>query len=93
MKLYIEFYKPDAVIFVTDINGWLKIWNDQRSFIDIIDNYNECNINDTIIASGNLGKSKIVVCKRPDRFGLSYNDVTKMSTTVASYIQNSNKHT
>lgn len=91
MKLYIEFYKPDAVVFVTDIVGWFEIWPNQKSFKNIVDNYNECNIDDTIVATGNLGESKIIVCKRPDKFGLSYDDVTKMAVAIANYIKQPTK--
>ena len=39
-----------------------------------------------IVAKGNIGDSRIVVCKRPDRRGLTYNKVEEMAETVAKFI-------
>ena len=84
MDLYIRRYQPDIVVFITDIAGWFERWKRERSFKDIMDVYQECNFDDVIVAKGNLGESKIIVCKRPDRRGTSYEKVANMAHVVAN---------
>jgi len=81
MKLYIEYYRPDLVVFITDINGWFAPWTKtvRNSFKDMLDTYKENSDQETIRAEGTLGKSKIFVVKRPDRRGKSYADVEQMA--------------
>ena len=86
MKLYIEYYNPDVVVFITDIGGWFVRWKRKISFKDILDTYEECDINNTIVATGTLKKSKIIVCKRPDRRGFSYEIVENMAKTISDNI-------
>lgn len=87
MQLYIEHYKPDVVVFITDVYGWFVKWSRQKSFKDITSNYREFVDNDVIVAKGNIGDSRIVVCKRPDRRGLTYNKVEEMAEIVAKFIK------
>ena len=86
MELYVNHYKPDVVIFITDVDGWFIRWKREKSFKHLADNYQEVSNNDTIAAIGNIGESRIIVCKRPDRRGTSYETVKGMAKTVAEWI-------
>lgn len=85
IKTQIETYKPDIVI-VCPLQGYFVPWKKERSFADILDSYEICNDGSTIIGKGNLGKTKVVVCKRPDARGTSYEDVQKMAKELSDYI-------
>ncbi|MBO5140290.1 MAG: hypothetical protein J6B76_06535 [Peptococcaceae bacterium] len=86
MELYIKNYKPDVVIFITDIDGWFVKWKRTRSFKNIVDNYQEFTDGNVIVAEGEIGTSKIIVCKRPDRRGLSYENVKQMAQTIVDKV-------
>lgn len=86
MKLYIDYYNPDAVVFITDVDGWFIKWKREKSFKDITNNYQEVSNNDTIVATGSIGRSRIVVCRRPDRRGYSYERVREMAKVVSNWI-------
>ncbi len=88
MKLYIEFYEPDVVIFITDVPGWFVKWKRKKSFKDMLDEYKECQ-NSFIAAKGKLGKSKIIVCRRPDpiaKKGATFGWVEEKAKEVISEI-------
>ena len=53
---------------------------------EVLDYYEVCNDNDTIIGKGKLGDSHVVVCKRPDAWGKGYDDVLNMAKTISDYI-------
>lgn len=93
MELYIKHYKPDVAIFITDIYGWFVRWSRLRSFKDIVNNYEETLSGDTIVATGEVGKTKIIVCKRPDKRGTSHKRVQDMAEVVAQYITQTKEQT
>lgn len=86
MEVYIKYYQPDVVVFVTDVEGWFIKWTRERSFKDIVDNYQEFSSNDIIRASGTIDNSRIIVCKRPDRRGTTYNEVEEMANIISTHI-------
>lgn len=86
MKLYIDYYRPDAVVFITDVYGWFVPWTRQRSFKDITDGYQHYPESQVIAATGSIGKSRIAVSKRPDRRGMSYKSVEDMARITADWI-------
>jgi len=88
MELYIKHYKPDVVIFITDLYGWFVKWSRQRSFKDIVKEFQEVTDSNAIVAHGIIGNSKIVVCKRPDRRGNSYRTVENMAREISDWILN-----
>jgi hypothetical protein len=88
MKLYINFYNPDVVVFITDVPGWFVKWKKEKSFKDMLDEYKEYN-DGFVVAKGLLGKSKIIVCKRPDpiyKKGVSFEWVEEKAKEVVSEI-------
>lgn len=85
IRLQIEMYKPDIVIFCP-LSGYFIPWKRERSFADILDSYELCEDCSTIIGKGCVGKTQIIVCKRPDVFGLSHEDVRNMAKTISDYI-------
>lgn len=90
MKLYIEFYQPDVVVFITDVPGWFVRWKRQPSFRNIVVGYSE-NVENVaegvIVATGTICNSQIVVCKRPDKIGTPYEQVQAMAKTIFNYVQ------
>ena len=90
IRIQIEAYKPDIVIFCP-LKGYFVPWKRERSFADILDSYECCNDGSSIIGKGNLGQAKVVVCKRPDVFGTSYEDVRKMAKELSDYINDACK--
>lgn len=86
MELYIDYYKPDVVVFITDVYGWFVRWTRLRSFKDIVENYQEDLTNNIIAATGNIGNTKILVCKRPDRRGTSHDQVKSMAEAISKQI-------
>ena len=91
MELYIRYYQPDVVVFITDIYGWFVRWSRLRSFRDFVENYTENLLGDTIVATGDIGKTKILVCKRPDRRGTSHQRVKEMAETVVKHIMDNKR--
>lgn len=85
LRLQIEEFAPDIVICLP-LSGYFVPWKREKSFDEILDVYETCNINDTIIGKGKLGKVNIIVCKRPDARGKSYSDVLEMAKTISDYI-------
>ena len=85
IKAEIEMYKPDVVIFCP-LKGAFVPWAKEKSFKDILDAYEDCDINNTIIGKGHLGSSKIIVCRRPDARGISREDVARMAKCISDYI-------
>ena len=83
---YINYYKPDAVVFITDLYGWFIRWSRKKSFKDFVTEYNECIDNSTIVATGKVSSSKIVVCKRPDRRGYSSFGIPKFSGQLSNVL-------
>lgn len=88
MEQYINYYKPDAVVFITDLYGWFIRWSRKKSFKDFVTEYNECTDNSTIVTTGKVNSSKIVVCKRPDRRGYTHKTAENMASDVAEWIKN-----
>lgn len=86
MELYINYYQPDVVVFITDIPGWFVRWERQRSFKDITHDYSQVTTCDTIVATGTIGNSRIVVSKRPDKRGSTYASVEAMAKIIADWI-------
>lgn len=86
IKLYVDYYKPDVVVFITDIYGWFIRWQRRRSFKDITSDYQEIPCNNAVVARGMIGNSKVVVCKRPDKRGSTYEEVAHMAKTVSEWI-------
>ena len=91
MELYIRYYQPDVVVFITDIYGWFVRWSRLRSFRDFVENYTENLLGDTIVATGDIVKTKILVCKRPDRRGTSHQRVKEMAETVVKHIMDNKR--
>lgn len=89
MERYINYYDPDAVVFITDVYGWFVRWKRMKSFRDFVSNYEEDLTNDTVVATGNVGRSKVIVCKRPDKRGTSHERVKEMAKIIADQINNS----
>ena len=80
----IEEYKPDFAI-VLPLSGYFA-WDNAPTFDKRLDSYSKCNIENTIIGEGTLGKTRIIVCTRPDRWGMSKNDVQNMAKCISDYI-------
>ena len=89
MELQIKEYKPDVVVFITD-EGWFIPWKKQPSFDEMLDTYNPCNIDNVIVGKGEIANSKVIICKRPDARGKTYEDVQNMAKTIANIIKNWN---
>lgn len=83
VELYVNHYKPDVVVFITDISGWFVRWKTLKSFKCITQNYEEISNSETIVATGNIGESKVIVCKRPDSYKKTYANVAEMAEDVA----------
>ncbi len=95
IKLYIEYYTPQNVVFITDLDGWFKIWED-KSFYDLFNSSSDYEVitdSDTIVLKGKISDTNVIVCKRPDRRGISYEQVAKMAEKVAEYIKENGKIT
>ena len=56
-----------------------------------MENYTENLLGDTIVATGDIGKTKILVCKRPDRRGTSHQRVKEMAETVVKHIMDNKR--
>jgi len=85
IRIQIKTYKPDVAI-VCPLKGYFIPWKRERSFADILDVYEICNAGNAIIATGMLGQTNVVVCKRPDAFGTSYEEVRNMAKDISDYI-------
>lgn len=85
IKIQIETYKPDIVIFCP-LSGYFTPWKREKSFDEILDSYAACDDNEVIIGKGKLGTTQIIVCRRPDVWGNSNEDVKKMAKTISDYI-------
>ena len=90
IKTQIEEYQPDIAIFCP-LSGYFAPWVREPSFAKVIDHYQECNIDETIIGQGHSGKTEIIVCKRPDARGISREKVNNMARCISDYI-NDNCH-
>lgn len=84
MRAQIDVYKPDVVI-LCPLKGYFIPWEKEPSFAEIMDSYEECD-NGPIIGTGTLERTKIIVCKRPDMRGMSYDDVREMAQYISEYI-------
>jgi len=87
MRLYISHYEPDVVVFITDVKGWFIPWEGKAAFSDIVENYKENPSEDVIVATGKIYNSHIVVCKRPDKRGMTHENVQAMAKAVSCHIQ------
>lgn len=89
IKLYIEHYRPDVIIFITDIDGWLRFDNISPSFIDLFgDTYIETkDETDFIRAKGEISGGKAIVCQRPDKRGTSHSQCYEYSVYTAKNIK------
>jgi len=88
IKAQIEEYKPNVVIFCP-LSGYFTPWKRLPSFADILDSYKPYENSSTIIATGHIDQTQIIVCKRPDARGKSfknYEDVQKMAKEISDYI-------
>lgn len=85
IRLQIETYRPDIAIFLP-LSGWFTPWVREQSFDKILDSYQVYDKNDTILGKGMLGKTQIIVCRRPDTWGKSQEDVRNMAKTISDYI-------
>lgn len=90
MQSYIIQYEPDAALFITDINGWFIKWTKQKSFKCMLDEstYEPLGHENFIVAKGYVGKTLVLVCKRPDgKWSYTFDDVKKMAKEVADVIK------
>lgn len=85
IRLQIEMYKPNIVVFFP-LSGYFIPWKRQPSFVDILDYYEICKDGSPIIGKGSIGQTHIIVCKRPDAYGMSHEDVRKMAVIISEYI-------
>lgn len=85
IKSQIEMYKPDIVIFLP-LSGYFVPWVRERSFDEILDSYEQCSDDSPIIGKGSIGQTQVIVCKRPDVPGTSYEEVNKMAKSISDYI-------
>lgn len=84
-RLQIEEYKPNIVI-VCPLSGYFVPC--EKSFDEVLDDYHEWEEdNRVIIASGKLGNSEVILCRRPDRRGISKEGVSKMAEEISKYIK------
>lgn len=84
IKAQVEMYKPDVVIFCP-LSGYFDYAVNKLSFRSIVEGYTRCG-DDTIIATGKIGNTNVIVCKRPDRWGTSYKRVQEMANTISDHI-------
>lgn len=91
IKLYIDHYCPDVVVFITDLEGWMIIdtWK-VPMFTSLFANYQEYDNNNFIRATGTISNSKAIVCQRPDKqgAGYTYEYTQKMAEFTAREITN-----
>lgn len=86
LKIQIEIYEPDIII-MCPLSGYVDPWKRLPSFgkaLGIV----ECCENDVIKGKGTYKNSKIIVVKRPDVHGTSYETVNKMAKVISDYIDN-----
>lgn len=79
LKKEIEEYNPERILFVTD-NNYLEPYKDKPTFINAF-NIKKCNAGD-VVGIGEHGDKKIIVCKRPDRWGMSDEKIHKMAKEI-----------
>lgn len=84
MKLQIEEYRPDLVIFCP-LSAYFTLW--EKTFACILKDYKEVKDNKTILGKGFIGDTQIIVIRRPDRIGNSYEDVREMAKEIFVYIE------
>lgn len=93
-KIQIEKYEPDIVI-VCPLKGYFTPWIKEPSFKDVLDTYDaNCNIGDVIIGKGTIGKTQLIVCRRPDALGKNAktrSEVREMAKVISEYIDNNCK--
>ena len=76
----LDFYTPRYVLFVTDM-GYFKPWVRKKSFADILDRFDRTE-NGCIAGSGYYHESKILVCTRPDRWGITNEQIGVMAKEI-----------
>ena len=85
-KAQLDEYKPDIVI-ACPLSGYFIPWVREKSFDEILIDYKDLSgENGPVISEytydGSYGRTKVIVCKRPDRIGYSYDDVSKMAKYI-----------
>lgn len=84
----IKLYKPRVVLFVTD-QDWLNPWKNEPSFTRLIrqEKTEWQESGDDIVLDGTYDETKMIVCKRPDRWGMSNEDIKRMAGNIFRLIQ------
>lgn len=85
LKKEIEAYQPERILFVTD-NNYLVPDEKKSSFLSAFDikEYN----GGEVVGTGIYGCKKIVVCKRPDRRGMSNDKIREMAKEIKKAFEN-----
>lgn len=79
LRMEIEEYNPDRILFVTD-NNYLEPDTNKSSFIKAF-NIQKCDKGD-IVGEGEYNGKKIIVCRRPDRRGMSNETIRRMAQDI-----------
>lgn len=79
LKKEIAMFNPERILFITDIN-YLEPDVKKSTFIETF-NIKKCE-NGDIVGIGEYDNKKIVVCKRPDRWGMSDEKIRIMAKEI-----------
>jgi len=82
VKEEIEVHKPEHILFVTDWN-YFAPWKREPSFAEDFNiHLTQENYGSNVVAKGIFNNRKMIVCKRPDIRGTSYQNVAEMAKKI-----------
>ena len=81
LKREIELYNPERILFVTNAD-YMEPWKRQPSFAKELGINLDPKATGAVVGTGTYCGKEIVVCKRPDIWGMSHEDVAKMAAEI-----------
>lgn len=83
----LEHYAPKRVLFITDMNYFVP-WKREPSVLKILDFFEERQDSKYIVGCGTYKDIQITVCKRPDHFEYSNEDLANMAEEICNSFKN-----
>lgn len=88
VKEEINIHQPKCVLFVTN-SDYFDPWKRQPSFAKEFGIQMPTEpVKRYILAKGIYNRTKMIVCKRPDVFGMSHEDIRKMANKIKTTFEN-----
>lgn len=82
LKAEIQFYQPEFILFVTDHWYMCPFEDGKIYFHEFADTKKSDDDTINIVGQSNYGDAKVIVCKRPDRRGMSNDKIRNMAHEI-----------